>query len=47
MPELIPVGTTPLDFLPSPITDAEAAAMFRACLNLFRLWKASDNEGLR
>ncbi|HEX3575597.1 MAG TPA: MbcA/ParS/Xre antitoxin family protein [Rhodopila sp.] len=44
MPELIPVGTTAPDFLASPITDAEAAAMFRACLNLFRLWKVSDNE---
>jgi hypothetical protein len=44
MPELIPVGTTPPDFLASPITDAEAAAMFRACLNLFRLWKVADNE---
>jgi hypothetical protein len=44
MPHLVPVGTTAPDFLPSPITDEEAAAMFRACLNLFRLWKVSDTE---
>jgi hypothetical protein len=44
MPDLVPVGTTTPDFLPTPITDEEAAAMFRACLNLFRLWKVSDTE---
>lgn len=44
MPELIPVGTTARNFSPAPITDAEGAAMFRACLNLFRLWSVSDIE---
>ena len=44
MPELIPIGTAAQDFSPSPITDAEGAAMFRACLNLFRLWKISDAD---
>ena len=42
MPELISVATASLDFAPAPITDAEAAAMFRAALNLFRLWGVSD-----
>jgi hypothetical protein len=44
MPHFVPVGTIAPDFLASPITDEEAAAMFRACLNLFRLWKVSDTE---
>jgi hypothetical protein len=44
MPELIPVGPTTENFSPTPITDAEGAAMFRACLNLFRLWGVSDTE---
>jgi hypothetical protein len=29
-------------FSPEPIGDDEAAAMFRAVLNLFRLWEVSD-----
>jgi Protein of unknown function (DUF2384) len=44
MPELIPVRTDVRDFVPSPITDEEAEAMFRACVNLFRLWRLSDND---
>ncbi len=44
MSHLIPIGTSTPDFLAAPITDAEAEAMFRACLNLFRLWKISDTE---
>ena len=44
MPELIPVRTDARDFVPSPITDEEAEAMFRACVNLFRLWRLSDND---
>ena len=44
MLELIPIGTTTQTFSPAPITDAEGAAMLRACLNLFRLWKVSDTE---
>ncbi|MGV3550508.1 MbcA/ParS/Xre antitoxin family protein [Rhizobium sp.] len=32
------------DFSQAPITDAEAGAMFRAALNLFRLWQVSDEQ---
>jgi hypothetical protein len=38
------VASAPNPFSPSPITDQEAAAMFRASLNLFRLWEVSDNQ---
>jgi uncharacterized protein (DUF2384 family) len=31
-------------FSPEPVTDDEAAAMFRAVLNLFRLWDVSDEQ---
>jgi uncharacterized protein (DUF2384 family) len=31
-------------FSPRPVTDEEAAAMFRAVLNLFRLWDVSDEQ---
>ena len=31
-------------FTPEPITDEEAAAMFRAALNLFRLWGVTDDQ---
>lgn len=31
-------------FSPEPVTDQEAAAMFRAVLNLFRLWDVSDER---
>lgn len=31
-------------FSPAPITEAEAEAMFRACLNLFKLWGVSDEQ---
>ena len=44
MAALLPVDTAPRDFQPSPITDDEAAAMFRAALNLFRLWGITDEE---
>jgi hypothetical protein len=44
MPKLLPVDTAPRDFSPSPITDEEAAAMFRAALNLFRLWDLTDEQ---
>jgi hypothetical protein len=32
----------PSEFVPAPISDEEGAAMFRAVLNLFRLWGLSD-----
>ena len=41
---LLPVETTAPEFVPAPITDDEAAAMFRAALNLFRLWGLTDDE---
>lgn len=44
MPELVPIGTAPAAFEPAPITDAEAGAMFRACLNLFARWGVTDAE---
>src|SRR5690349_15825601 len=44
MTELLPVNTSPPEFSPIPITDEEAAAMFRAALNLFRLWGITDDE---
>lgn len=44
MPDLVSVGTTAAPFAPAPITDDEAAAMFRACVTLFGRWKLSDTE---
>lgn len=44
MPSLLPVDTSPPEFSSAPITDQEAAAMFRAALNLFRLWNITDDE---
>ena len=41
---LIRVDTAARPFTPEPITDAEAAAMFRAVLNLFRLWEVTDEQ---
>src|ERR1700719_1867900 len=44
MSALLPVDTAPRDFAPAPITDDEAAATFRAALNLFRLWSVTDEN---
>ena len=44
MPRLLPVDTQPPEFAPAPITDEEAAAMFRAALNLFRAWGITDEQ---
>ena len=38
------VDTAPREFSPDPITDQEGAAMFRALVNLFRLWRVTDGE---
>ena len=38
------VDTAPRPFVAEPITDEEAAAMFRAGLNLFRLWGVNDDQ---
>lgn len=47
MPVLLPVDTAERDFRPSPITDEEGAAMFRASVNLFRLWGITDEEAAK
>jgi uncharacterized protein (DUF2384 family) len=44
MATLLPVDTAPRDFSPAPITNEEAAAMFRAAVNLFRLWGITDEQ---
>jgi len=44
MPELISLVTTPESFVPSPITDEEGAAMFRAAKNLFERWRLTDGQ---
>jgi hypothetical protein len=43
-PALRPISTAASEFSPAPITDEEAAAMFRAALNLFRFWGITDEE---
>jgi hypothetical protein len=44
MTQLLPIDTAARSFSPSPITDAEAAAMFRAAVNLFALWDITDEQ---
>ena len=44
MAQLQPVDTRSREFRPAPITDDEAAAMFRATVNLFRLWEITDEQ---
>ncbi|MEO1169977.1 MAG: MbcA/ParS/Xre antitoxin family protein [Pseudomonadota bacterium] len=39
-----PVDTAVRDFRPAPITDDEAAAMFRAAVNLFGKWNVTDEQ---
>jgi hypothetical protein len=39
------VETGPPGFDPNPLTEAEAAAMFRAALNLFQRWGLTDEQG--
>ncbi len=41
---ILPVSQEFADFVPEPIGAAEAAAMFRAALNLFRLWGLGDEQ---
>ena len=38
------VETEAWPFTAEPITDGEAAAMFRAALNVFRLWGVTDDQ---
>ena len=44
MSVLSPIAVAPKPFSPDPITDEEAGAMFRAALNLFRLWGVTDDQ---
>ncbi len=44
MTALLRIDTAPRDFAPAPISDEEAAAAFRAALNLFRLWSITDEQ---
>jgi len=44
MAQLQLIDTPTVDFTGQPITDDEAAAMFRAAVNLFRLWEITDEE---
>ncbi|XWN30397.1 MAG: MbcA/ParS/Xre antitoxin family protein [Devosia sp.] len=38
------VETAPGAFVEGPISEAEGAAMFRAAVNLFRLWQVTDKQ---
>lgn len=44
MTALLRVDTAPHLFRPEPITDAEAAAMFRAAVNIFAKWDITDEQ---
>ena len=44
MTTLVRIDTEAKPFSPDPITDEEAGAMFRAALNLFRLWDVTDDQ---
>ena len=41
---LQPVDTAPQAFRPDPVTQDEAAAMFRAALTLFGKWELTDEQ---
>lgn len=41
---LQPVDTVPQAFRPEPVTQAEAAAMFRAAQGLFGKWELTDEQ---
>ena len=44
MSVLSQITVAPRPFSPDPITEEEAGAMFRAALNLFRLWGVTDDQ---
>jgi Protein of unknown function (DUF2384) len=44
MTALLQVDTAPQDFQPTPITDAEAASMFRAVVVMFSKWDITDDQ---
>ena len=41
---VLPIDTAVHAFRPDPISDAEAAAMFRAGVNLFGRWELTDEQ---
>lgn len=45
MTTLLPVDTAARAFRPESVSDDEAAAMFRAAVNLFGRWQLTDEEG--
>lgn len=44
MQALQPIDTAPQAFRPDPVTQEEAAAMFRAAINLFSKWALTDEQ---
>lgn len=44
MQALQPIDTVAQKFRPEPVTQDEAAAMFRAALNLFGKWELTDEQ---
>ena len=44
MQALQPIDTAPQAFRPDPVTQDEAAAMFRAAINLFGKWALTDEQ---
>ncbi len=42
---VLPIDTAVHAFRPDPISDSEAAAMFRAVVNLFGRWELTDEQG--
>jgi hypothetical protein len=44
MTALLYVDAAPQEFQPTPITDAEAAAMFRAVIVMFAKWDITDDQ---
>jgi hypothetical protein len=44
MTHLLPIDTAVHAFRPDPISDAEAAAMFRAAVSLFARWNLTDEQ---
>ncbi|HEY9237173.1 MAG TPA: MbcA/ParS/Xre antitoxin family protein [Phenylobacterium sp.] len=41
---LLPIDTAVHAFRPDPVSDEEAAAMFRAAVNLFGCWEITDEQ---
>ena len=44
MTSMVRIDIEAKPFSPDPITDNEAGAMFRAAVNLFRLWEVTDDQ---